>query len=303
MKANSGKKIVSKSLPNSITQGHPGNVIDADYFYFDVSPQSKTPLAIICGGYEKCAPDFEINRINYPYYFIKCTIRGKGILKIKNREYELKPGVLTGFGPGTPHHYIADSKNPMEHIFITFIGTEAKMLLKAGLLFKTGIAEPYNPSEVRELIEKIYAAGSDKKQYSQQICCNYLRILLLQLGQDAGSSAGVYSQSEVTYLQCKKYIDDNFSAVSSVKQIADNCGINPKYLSLLFKKYYRNSPHEYVMRLKLNKAANLLLTSMLSIKEIAYNVGFEDQYHFSRNFKKFHLLSPSDYRSRSGNMV
>jgi len=234
-----GRNAVSKTLPASITQGRPGKVIDADYFYFDVSPRSKTPLAIICGGYEKCAPDFEINRVNYPYFFIKCTVGGKGILKIKNREYKLSPGVLTGFAPGTPHHYICDSKKPMEHIFITFVGTEAKALLKASLLSDKGIVEPFNPSAVRELIEKIYEIGSDKKQYSQQI----------------------------------------------------------------FKKYYRNSPHEYVMRLKLNKAANLLLTSMLSIKEIAYSVGFGDQYHFSRNFKKFHLLSPSDYRSRTRSIL
>jgi len=50
------------------------------------------------------------------------------------------------------------------------------------------------------------------------------------------------------------------------------------------------------MRLKLNKAASLLLTSSRPVHEVAAQVGFEDPYHFSRNFKKFHGLSPRNYR-------
>ncbi|RKY06254.1 MAG: hypothetical protein DRP56_07760 [Planctomycetota bacterium] len=99
-----------------------------------------------------------------------------------------------------------------------------------------------------------------------------------------------------TYLQCKRYIDDNFSKISSPQEVADQCGINPRYMSTLFKRHCHTPPHEYVMRLKLNKAANLLLASMLSVKEIAYQVGFDDPYHFSRSFKKFHGLSPKHYR-------
>jgi transcriptional regulator GlxA family with amidase domain len=68
-------------------------------------------------------------------------------------------------------------------------------------------------------------------------------------------------------------------------------------MSSLFKRYSDNSPHEYLTRLKLNKAANMLLTSRLTIKEIAREVGFDDPYHFSRNFKKFHKLSPKYYRN------
>ena len=51
------------------------------------------------------------------------------------------------------------------------------------------------------------------------------------------------------------------------------------------------------MRLKLNKAGRMLLTSELSVKEIASMVGFEDQFHFSRNFKKHFGYSPSEYRN------
>jgi transcriptional regulator GlxA family with amidase domain len=50
------------------------------------------------------------------------------------------------------------------------------------------------------------------------------------------------------------------------------------------------------MRLKLNLAATLLLTTSRPVHKIAEQVGFEDPYHFSRNFKKFHGFSPRNYR-------
>jgi len=287
-----------RTIKKKYAQGMRGNVIDAAYFYYETAPNYNKDLAIICGGYEKCAPDFEINRSNYPYYFIKCTMKGKGTLIVNNQCYELRPGIVTGFSPAAAHHYVADNRNPMEHIFVTFVGAEAENILKTALSTGRGIVKPTNPSEILEVFRKIFTIGSEKKQYSQSICCNYLRILSLLLGQDSHHLEKDYSQATTTYLECKRYIDDNFSKISSSREVAEYRGINPRYMSALFKRYSQNSPHAYIMRLKLNKAANLLLTSMLSVKEIAYKIGFDDPYHFSRNFKKFHGLSPYDYRNK-----
>jgi AraC-like DNA-binding protein len=146
-------------------------------------------------------------------------------------------------------------------------------------------------------LQAVLKTGLEKKQFSQQICCNYLQILLLSQGQNVKDLQKDYSRSVTSYLECKKYIDDNFSRIPSPQQVAEYCNLNPRYMSSLFKRYSDNSPHEYLTRLKLNKAANMLLTSRLTIKEIAREVGFDDPYHFSRNFKKFHKLSPKYYRN------
>lgn len=69
-----------------------------------------------------------------------------------------------------------------------------------------------------------------------------------------------------------------------------------KIMSRLFKRFHNRTPQEYIIQLKLNKAAALLLTLDLSVKEVATHVGFEDQYHFSRSFKKLYGQSPKKYR-------
>ena len=66
-----------------------GHVTESKYFFFDTDPKKKQQLAIIFGGFEKCAPDFEIKRRTYPYYVIEIPIKGKCNLKIGKKQYEL----------------------------------------------------------------------------------------------------------------------------------------------------------------------------------------------------------------------
>ncbi len=273
-----------------------GHIADSKYFFFDTEPRSRKRLAIVFGGFEKCAPDFEIKRTTYPYYVLEIPLRGKCHLEIDGSEYLLKKGSLGSFTPGVPHNYLCDPDNPMEHIFIVFTGSEAKGLLEQSGLGAGSVIPMARPGESQYLAEAILKKGMEKTEYSQQLCCGYLRVLLLEQAADIVNSGSSVSGSLETFRECRKYIDDHFSSISSPSQVADVCGINVRYISRLFKRFGDVTPHEYIMRLKLNKAASILLTSSLPISKVTQIVGFEDQFHFSRNFKKFHGLSPRQYR-------
>jgi len=148
-----------------------------------------------------------------------------------------------------------------------------------------------------ESCQKILNIGLQKPVFSQEICCSYLRILLLEQAASPSNPTAYISISMSTYQKCKRYIDSNFSAIQSPGEVANKCNIDVRYMASLFKKYGHISPIHYIMRLKLNKAANLLLTTDFKIKDIANHVGFYDPYHFSKNFKRFHGRSPNTYRS------
>lgn len=276
--------------------GRPGKVADAEYFYYDTAPNYNKELAIVCGGYEKCDPEFEINRSNYPYYFVKYTFQGKGTLDINSHTLPLRPGVLTGFEPGTAHHYKADPADPMEHIFVTFVGNQADDLFRKSSLSQKHFIEAFDPEAMLTLFRKILALGLEKPSFSQEICCHYLCVLLLE---QAASCANATTQTSIslnTYRTCKAYIDANFSWIQTPCEVAEHCGIDVRYMASLFKKYGHIAPSQYITGLKLNKAANLLLTTGSKIKEIADQVGYPDPYHFSKNFKQFHGRSPNHYR-------
>jgi AraC-like DNA-binding protein len=286
-----------RKIREKYTIGTPGNVVDAGYFYYDTAPREFKDLAIVCGGYERCAGDFDINRSNYPYYFVKYTLKGKGTLKINDQILSLKPGILTGFEPGTPHRYKTDTFDPMEHIFFTFVGNKANELLKKSGLNKNHYIETADSEGTLKMCQKILDTGLQKKMFSQEICCSYLRILLLEQGASLSNCTKAVSISKSTYQKCKQYIDANFSVIKSPNQVADKCDIDVRYMASLFKKYDHLPPSRYIMCLKMNKATNLLLATDLKIKEIARHVGFDDPYHFSKNFKQFHGYSPKKFRT------
>ncbi|MDJ1468860.1 chromate resistance protein ChrB domain-containing protein [Xanthocytophaga flava] len=92
-------------------------------------------------------------------------------------------------------------------------------------------------------------------------------------------------------------IDTNLSL--SLKEISEGLNIHPAYLSREFSKYFNNlSFGEYIRKLRIEKAMDLLQGSSHSLAEIAYLTGFSDQSHFTRIFRKYTDQSPAEYRKR-----
>jgi AraC family transcriptional regulator of arabinose operon len=274
-----------------------GNVIEAKYFFFDTLPRTKVELAIIFGGREICAPDFEIKRRSYPYYVLEVPVRGRCILKVGSKKYELEKGKLGGFMPGIAHHYKCDPANPMEHIWVAFTGTQSEKLFDISGLNTKGALNISKQGEILHLAEMILKTGLEKTKFAQQLCCSYLRALFFEQSArlPAGKKFDMISMG--TYQKCRKYIDEHFSQNLYPSKVARACNIDVRYMARLFKRFGETTPNEYIMRLKLNRASSLLLTSNLTVSEVANTVGFDDPYHFSRNFKKFHGLSPRNYKS------
>lgn len=90
-------------------------------------------------------------------------------------------------------------------------------------------------------------------------------------------------------------IDTNLSL--SLKEIAEGLQVNPTYVSREFSKYFSNlSFGEYIRKLRIEKAIDLLADPGHTLSEIAYLTGFSDQSHFNRIFKAHTGQNPSDYR-------
>jgi transcriptional regulator GlxA family with amidase domain len=88
-------------------------------------------------------------------------------------------------------------------------------------------------------------------------------------------------------------------SVCSVRELAREMHLSPDRLQRLFKKEMGMLISGYLVEQRLQKAASLLRTSNLSIKEIAFDVGYEHHSSFTRAFENRFAQSPKDYRERS----
>jgi YesN/AraC family two-component response regulator len=107
----------------------------------------------------------------------------------------------------------------------------------------------------------------------------------------------VYKKTPAWAKELKEILQDHIDANLSLKEISKNLDIHPAYLSREFSKYFDNlSFGDYIRKLRIEKAIELLNTSNYSLTEIAYLTGFSDQSHFTRIFKLNTGKNPSAYR-------
>jgi AraC-like DNA-binding protein len=74
--------------------------------------------------------------------------------------------------------------------------------------------------------------------------------------------------------------------------------ISLSHFFYLFKHHVGSTPMDYFIRLRLRRACRLLEETELSVKAIAYTLGYDDPFYFSRIFKSFNRIAPSEYRSQ-----
>jgi len=89
-----------------------------------------------------------------------------------------------------------------------------------------------------------------------------------------------------------EYIQDQLDADLTVSGIAQAVGMSADHFTRLFKKSTGQTPYEYVVETRVRKAKELLTTGKLTISEVAHHVGFVDQSHLTRHFKRVFGLPP-----------
>jgi AraC-like DNA-binding protein len=97
----------------------------------------------------------------------------------------------------------------------------------------------------------------------------------------------------------RRLLDRGYATPLTIEQLSQQVALSPFYLIRLFRRTYRQTPHQYLIQVRIARAKELLSGSDLSITEICAEVGFESLGSFSALFRKTVGLSPSTYRRRS----
>ena len=94
----------------------------------------------------------------------------------------------------------------------------------------------------------------------------------------------------------RKQISNNLRREWTLNEMADYLELSAPHFQKLFKTEIGISPAAYVRELRLEKARELLETTVSAVKQIRYEVGINDDSHFTRNFKKRYGATPTEYR-------
>ena len=271
-------------------------VLQADRFYLDVGGRSRGPLAVVCGGCEHCGPDYRIDRRDFPYYSIEFVARGRGTLTLGGRTVALFPGRVFSYGPGVPHLIETDAADPLVKYFVDFTGRKAQRLLEAHDLAPGTPVRLASPEAVLRVFDDLIANGAGGRRYGPPIAAALVELLVLRIAESAVADDGYRAAAFATYQSCREFIRNNCLTLKSLEEVADACHVDEAYLCRLFSRFDDQSPYQYLMQLKMSAAAVRLQAQNKLVKEVVYELGFSDPFHFSRAFKKVFGLSPAAFR-------
>lgn len=137
---------------------------------------------------------------------------------------------------------------------------------------------------------------ANAKYYNGQAVDYWLTCLLIELCEQYLSEDVVERQANRRFQTMLEWIRINVDKSISVCDLANRFGYNRDYLSRLFKRELKVGPQEYIHSVKMSKARELLFKTDKSIKEIAGQLGYQDEKHFMKLFKVHENLTPSEYR-------
>ena len=261
---------------------------------FKVSIHSSLGLAVYSCGIQKCSAGHAWGPAVRDHYLIHCVTSGRGVFSFGGRDYRLSGGDGFLLVPDAVASYQADKDAPWQYCWIGFNGTDAKRLVEqTGLSAQNPVfhfTSPSLPARLEEISGLSCATPAGEARVQAGLLL-FLAELMEAFGGSSARRAGGYE-----YVQkAARFIEFNYSRDIDVEDIAASAGISRSHLYRLFMENLSIPPNEYLLRFRMNKAAALLETGTLSVGEVAYSTGFSDQLYFSRVFKKYMGLPPSQY--------
>ncbi|THF84542.1 AraC family transcriptional regulator [Cohnella fermenti] len=101
----------------------------------------------------------------------------------------------------------------------------------------------------------------------------------------------------------KSHMDEHYGEELTIERLAGIADLSPKYFVDLFKKQYGISAVDYLTQIRIKKAKKLMISSEMRLKDIAHEVGYEDEFYFSRKFRKAVGISPSSFVKKRRNRL
>lgn len=243
--------------------------------------------------------DIDKGRVLNEYQLLYIT-EGEGIFNSAHaKDIPLKAGDLFLLFPGEWHTYHPTGKNGWKSYWIGFKGKNVDDRVKAGFL------SVYKPiyhvgfsADIIRLYEEAYKRAQEEAPYSQQILAgivNHLVGLMYALERSMKLSKDHTRVDMINLARLR--IRESLEVDLTIQQVAEELGVSYSNFRKLFKEFTGISPALYQQDLRLQRAKELLATTTLSIKEIAYRLRFDSPDYFSSKFKIKTGKKPSEFRN------
>lgn len=245
--------------------------------------------------YQEKGTNYNFSGEKHSYWELTYVDKGELLTTIDRVSYHLKQGDLIFYAPMQFH-----TQSTFEKISSSYLTINFKMNFNHADLLCNKIFSLKRDSYfiVTKLIEEL----SNDNLYSNDLSLCYLKQLIIQMLRLDNSH---FHSKPTTHMQqtyenellndILLYIDDNIYEKISVSTLCDHFCISTSMLHSLFRKNMNNTAKNYINELKLSKSKELIRNSTHTLSEISEMLGFSSIHYFSKKFKSYFNISPTEY--------
>ncbi len=284
--------------PNRQPRYFSRQVIDAQRFYLNLRKDIVDDLAVMSGGLEKCSPEYDNARTSFAHPCIEFVIRGSGTVRFGEVTHPLTPGTVFAYGPRLGHRITSAPATPLWKYFVVFTGVKSPKLLERCGMGSGSVGHIAQPERIQAVFDDLISQGLGDHADRAQQCATVLQYLVLKIGELYRPADDIGAKAFATYERVRRHIAERFETITSLSEIAAACEVDEAYICRLFRRFGRESPFQYLLHLRLNRAAALLQTTEWLIQDIAAALRFTDAFNFSRTFRHAFGVSPNEFRRR-----
>ncbi|MCI8360228.1 MAG: AraC family transcriptional regulator [Clostridiales bacterium] len=240
-------------------------------------------------------PGYYTERCRLPSYLLLYTLSGRGSLRYGEKDYALAPESLMYIDCMEAHSYRPAGPAPWSFYWVHFYGATSdgyyKLFHNAAPPVVENLAESRIPALMEGLVESNRTTGPSAELENARKLLELITEIILAAAPDYAGGEMPAGMREVA-----AYMERHYGEPLTLDRLAQRFSLSKYHLARAFKQAAGVAPGEYLIRLRMNRAQDLLKNSDLPLSEVAAAVGVSSQNHFYTLFKSRTGHSPSEYR-------
>ncbi len=227
-------------------------------------------------------------------YYLLYVVQGKLMMCFPDGEREMKPGNFVIIPPRTHYRYTYEGGGEISYFWVHFTGGQVESILKEyGLTLYPAVHKIDEDGSVGRKFRNLFDAFSQQDRFrDREVSLLFDRLLLFLARRVANGGRSTQMLAASLQLLHSAYHED-----LRVSTLANAENLSVSRYNAVFNRQMGVSPMEYLTRIRISSACELLETTNLPIKEISVTVGYADPHFFSRVFRARLGVSPKAYRN------
>ncbi len=238
----------------------------------------------------------------YPYAQFLYSEHGSGVLETEGKTIEIPERSIIFLPKNVPHEYHANDRKVWDVRWFAPAGDGVDSLLEQWGFDRAMVYPVQNLSSLDDIHNRIHVAFQMNTPESIYFSAGYAYEFLFEFyHQYARKEDRVSALYRKRLSPVIEYIEHNLQGPITQQELCRIAGVSPQHLCRMFRDCFQVRPMEYVRRIRIHYACDLLQSTERSIESIAYEVGFNNVNYFCKMFKNMLHMTPGNYRLTSRN--